>query len=407
MILYLIHLIILSCIILAVYTQRGTQFHQSIFWTGLGIRLIGSVSFVLIYTQYIQYGDSLSFFKKASDLADSGRSDFVEYLDFVFSSQHHIYKSEGRDGFFIKLVSVLCLLTNNSYWISTLYMSILSFIPIWYFVSLCASIFPKHKLSLVAAFLVLPSPIFWTSVLLKDSLVFISIVLITSTLVKYCYKHKIKWLDILGLVLSFFLLWKLRYFLFGIAFGVVIIVAFEKLIARRIEKNYYKGFIWLALVVLCTVGISFINPNLYFQNFPQAIYDNYHIILSNSSPETSIVFRNLQPDWKSLTFCLPLSFLSGLFRPILTEGGLVYLLHGLENSLILILSLFTLAKLRRIGRPPILVWCGIGFILVLASLYPLASPNFGTLMRYKASYLPFLFFLLSITPFQAWFQKKA
>ncbi len=50
------------------------------------------------------------------------------------------------------------------------------------------------------------------------------------------------------------------------------------------------------------------------------------------------------------------------------------------------------------------------YTVLLATLLALSSPNFGTLLRYKVGFLPFLAYLLLIHPlgqWEAYQQKKA
>lgn len=370
------------------------------FWLGLTIRIAASLSLGLIYFFWIGQGDTISFFNQAVDLANTARIDPREYIEFLFSSQHELYKSEGRDGFFVKILSLFCLLSDDNYWITSLYFALLSFLPIWVFMNQIVAVFPTHKWSLIIAFLLLPSPIFWTSGILKDTFVFSSLLIAMTFSFKLYKARGLKWFDFLILTVSLFFLWKLRYFLFGLTVAALTIVFADRFLIRMISSVRLKVFAWMALLALVILGISFINPNLYFFNFPQAIYDNYILIINHSDPSKSITFRHLEPTWQSLLRCAPLSFLSGLFRPLIFEGSHYLFIHTLENTFLLLISIFSITKVKSVSQN-LLIWMALSYIILLSTFLPLASPNFGSLMRYKAAYLPLLFYLVSIIPFKS------
>lgn len=405
MLLYLFHFLILVTLIWIVATTKKSSVDKRFFFLGLSIRIIGAMGFGVVYVLWQGQGDTITFFNQAKELSSLAKYDFSSYLDYLFSSQYDLHKSEARDGFFTKVLSVFTLLTNNNYWLTSLYFAFLSFLPIWYFINQLVAIFPSHKWNLVIAFMVLPSPIFWTSTILKDALAFSSIILLMTYFLKINRAQLFKWFDYLLLALSFFLLWKLKYFLFGLSISVFIIIASDRYLLRNIKNLKLKILAWIGLVFVAITGISAVNPNLYFLNFPQAIYDNYILIIEQSESSKNLEFGNLKPNWNSLILCAPFSLLSGLFRPMPGEGNIYLVIHSLENLFIFLMTIITIIRIKAISQN-LLIWLSVVFILILATFFPLASPNFGSLMRYKAVYLPFLFYLVSIIPFKSLLSKN-
>lgn len=402
MIQYTIHILIFCLLAWIGSKYPSAVFGSKYYWTGLFIRLIGSMSFAAIYMFWIKEGDTLTFFKEASKLADLAINAPDQYLDYVFSSQYGPYKSEARDGFFIKVMSLFVIATDKNFWLINLYLGLLSFLPVWYLIRTIGTKFPKHKWSLIVSFLILPSPIFWTAGVLKDCLVFAAIALIAVSIFKTTYFIQIKWYDWMVSVLGFFILWELKYFLFGLCLAGFSTVLIHRFFISKIERKSVLITTWGILFAICLAGISLINPNLYLSNFPQAIYDNYIAIAQNSSSDNSVYF-DLLPSWGSLILNIPKSLFAGLYRPLIGESSLYYLIHELENLGLILLSVASLFYVRKTSKPHLLVYLIMVFILILAALTPLASPNFGSLMRYKAVYLPYFFYLISIVPFSIWF----
>lgn len=399
------HVIIILTIVWLTSKRVANSPDKKWFWIGIGMRFGGAAAFALIYVVWIGTGDTIHFFSQGTELANLAKTDFISYLDYIFSSQHDMYKSERRDGFFIKIVSVFCLATNNNYWITTAYFALISFFSTWYFVSSIVKA-SAEKSALIFAFLILPTPIFWTSGVMKDTIVWSAIVVSLGSTLRIKQKPTTTIRGIIPLLIAFLLLFELRYFLFGATLGLIIIVIVDHFIQMSQLSQPRKWTIWGSLFLLVMATISLLNPNLYPNNFPQALFDNYVQIIQNSENGKFLIF-DLQPTWISIFENLPLSLFSGLFRPFPGEGGWFYLLHGIENALLLITVLYSLFKIKSIPMPRVPTLAALFFILLLASLTPLAAPNFGTLMRYKATYLPFLAYFSTFIPFKALFPKQS
>ena len=85
----------------------------------------------------------------------------------------------------------------------------------------------------------------------------------------------------------------------------------------------------------------------------------------------------------------PIAITAGLYRPFLWEAGnAVMLISGLENSLLLILTIYILFKVgpfrtfKFIATEPLLLF-SFTFAIVMAFSVGLTSANFGALVRYK------------------------
>ncbi|MEP4533298.1 MAG: hypothetical protein ABJ004_09430 [Cyclobacteriaceae bacterium] len=399
------HVIIIATIVWLVANRVANSLDKKWFWVGIAIRFCGATTFALIYAVWIGGGDTIHFFNQGSELANLAKTDFISYLDYISSSQHDMYKSERRDGFFIKIVSFFCLFTNNNYWITTAYFALISFFSSWFFIS---SLFKTsaEKSALIFAFLIFPTPIFWTSGIMKDTIIWSAIVVSLGSIIRIRQRSGITIKEILLLSVALILLFELRYFLFGATLGLIVIVLIDHFIQRSQLSKTRRWTIWGSLFLLVMTSISLLNPNLYPSNFPQALFDNYEQIIQNSENGKFLIFH-LQPTWVSIFKNLPPSLFSGLFRPFPGEGGWFYLLHGIENILLLTTTVYSVFKIKSIPTPGVPVFAALFFILVLASLTPLAAPNFGTLMRYKATYLPFLAYFTTFIPFKVLFPKQS
>jgi hypothetical protein len=96
----------------------------------------------------------------------------------------------------------------------------------------------------------------------------------------------------------------------------------------------------------------------------------------------------------------PVAIIAGLYRPFLWESGnAVMLVSGIENTLILILTITSIFRtniiyfFKKMLREPILFF-SLSFSIFFAFSVGISTPNFGALVRFKIAYLPF--FLCSL-----------
>ena len=400
MIIATIHIIAISFLSWFIVTKIGSDLDlRRWLWTGLAIRIAAGFSFGLIYLYYVGGGDTLYFFDQANELATLAKKDFYSYLHFLFSEQYPHFKSEARNGFFIKILSVFSIVTNNNYWITSLYFSILSFLGVAYLVKILSCLYPNQKLFVVISFLVIPSPIFWTSGIMKDSIIFSLLLYIAAIVILIQHNKKVSWIHFICISLGLFVMWKLRHFSAAIGMLALFSSFINQLFNQYKLSVKWRIFGWICCLTLGLGTLSLLNRNLNFDYLPRAIYDNYLALIDISRGVNQINFTSLRPNWIDLTISFPKSLVTGLYRPFIWEGSTFILPHKLENLAIIGLSLFSLKRISCLKIPNFLVSLAFCLILLLATLMPLAIPNFSSLVRYKAIFLPFLFYFLLIASF--------
>lgn len=386
--------------------QNGAQ--RLTYRGALGLRVSAGLAFGAVYTYWVGQGDTLHFFQQAQALRDLALSSPTEYLSYLTESQFPHYESASRDGFFAKLLSLVLLISGGSYWMATLWFSLGAFAAAWFLAHVLSMGFTQHREAAVLAFLGLPSLLFWSSGVLKETVLIGSLFYLFAIAVLYDRGDSIRWQHGLLMVLCLFFLIKMRYFLFGAVFLLYLILIFRKVTQSAIPSQ----IIWPTMAVIAVVSIywvSKLNYNLNFNHLPQSVYDNYVTIYQNSSPGHALTFPAFEPTWLSLLLHLPLGLFAGFFRPFFGEGSPYVFMSQIESVVLLSLvvwSAFLILKGKVQSRPPFLFWLALGYVVVLASLMPLASPNFGTLMRYRTAYLPICFYLAGLLPFSVFSQKK-
>jgi hypothetical protein len=200
--------------------------------------------------------------------------------------------------------------------------------------------------------------------------------------------------------LLLWLLWQLKYYYFGVLIPILVTSILVKMIDHKmkISSFYAKILIWVGVFISLLGLASLVHSNLQLENFLTALVRNHDLIYHASSPENLIQYNALEPTWTSLLANVPKALFSGLFRPMLWEAHTpLHDLLAIENSMLLLLTLLAIIHLFRYrpsGAHSILLFATIVYILLMAALLALASPNLGSLARYRVGFLPFFVYLV-------------
>ena len=98
----------------------------------------------------------------------------------------------------------------------------------------------------------------------------------------------------------------------------------------------------------------------------------------------------------------PIAIFTAIYRPMFFEiGSPMMVVSVIENSMLLVLTMFLLIKVKLINmikviaREPILLY-SLVFSLFLAFGVGIAGTNFGAMVRYKVPFVPFYFAMLVV-----------
>ena len=225
-------------------------------------------------------------------------------------------------------------------------------------------------------------------------------VFISAFCLKIFYRKKIYIPEIALVALAVILLFYIKYYLLIVLFPVVIYALFDKWAHRLSLTKTLRGVVYSVILLITILIAPKINPNLRLKNLPQAIHTN-QILIKKANSRISQIDLVIDPTWSSLLSAAPKSMAIGLFGPTIFNAGSSWSwVPRIENLFIFLMAILSLGLLFRekLWEPDILVFATLTFILVLATLLPLAAPNFGTLARYRAPFTPFLVTLVTILP---------
>ncbi|PRY13248.1 hypothetical protein CLV24_106163 [Pontibacter ummariensis] len=408
---YGLHLLLIVGLVSWMQRQDWASTLKPYFLPALVFKLLCGILLGLLYRYYYHSGDTITYYKASLVLTDYALQNPGAYSKLLlfntFSSEafratvpFSKFPDFSNSFYFIKLLSALNLLTRSSYYLNALYLSLFSF---WGAARLVASLqacFPKRGKAAAIAFLFFPSVVFWSSGLLKDALMFGSMCWLIFFALKITHGRKARAGQLILAPLMLYVFVRIKLFYAAVLIPLLLAYIFIKLVSRhtRMGESYaVQVGSFLFVLVLGALAGSLLGVFFSLDFLLSEMHRNYTSMLEVSRHGPHIVLERMGPGVEQSLLSYPEAALSAVYRPFLGEAwGALYVLMGLENLLLLVLTvLFFAAALRKgFQRPPLLHLVFLIFVLVLAGVVGLTTPNFGSLSRYRIVFLPFLVYLL-------------
>lgn len=399
----LLNLAFLSGIAWWVWTRENSVM-KKFYWPTLLIKLLAGIALGVIYSTYYPNSDTFYFFNSAVQVSQQAHTDFTGYFNFLLSHSEGYFLGEARTMFFIKITSVVALLTANNYWIASLYFSLFSFFSAWWLTTSISRYFKEYELAAVIAFLLFPSCVFWSSGIVKESLAVAGLFCITAVCLRIWVENKITITGIVMVILSIWVVWNLKYYYIGLFVPILLTAWLTKRIISlwKIKSFGIEILLWAGMLIIGLVGASLTHPNFFLSRVLEVIVSNNASFLAASSPDNVIQYYHLDASWFSMLMNAPWALFSGLFRPMIGEvDSIMQAAASVENFILLILTIWAAPSLRNLKKSPhrVLIISILAYSVILCVFLALSTPNFGTLIRYRVGFLPFFVFLLVNRPF--------
>lgn len=377
--------------------RREQSPHKNFFWPALTVKLAAGIVLGLLYKYYYaDAADTFDFFRQSVPYVLRAEENFTSYLKFLW---HYDDILNPRVIFFTKMLSVVNLLTNNNYWISSLYFSFASFAGAWWLTKRVVQLIPGSSGVAAISFLFFPSVVFWSSGIVKESLAMAALFYLASVFILLWMRRQVSLQEWLLLLLSVWVLWSLKYYYMAVFFPVAFAAISTRFILSHVKFQSLgaKLFIWLMVFSAPVIGVLFLKPNFHPDELFNVIVTNYTFSVENSDPEKVIHYNHLEPTITSLLLNAPWAAVSGLFRPFIFEASTFFqIVISTENLLMLVLFVTAMWRIRKMIDSPnrLITLSLLMYILSLSAFLALSAPNFGTLVRYRVGFYPFFVFLM-------------
>jgi hypothetical protein len=396
--------------------------YQFYIW-GLFAKITGGIAFVLIYMFYWNGADTTAYFESSMAMRNLLGASFSDWFasEFGANSMEHFSLFSYDTGYplaymyfnsqtfmVIRLVNPLLLFTFSSYIITTVLFDWIAYTGMWRLYLVFTAHYPNRKRLFALAILFFPSVVFWGSGILKDT-----VTLSCTGWVVYClYKFFVlKENRVINLILLFvniiLILFIKSYILFALLPGTIMWIFSDRI--AKIKNGLLKFLIIPFIILISIVGgysmLSFLSS--YMGKFALDKIATTMIVTQNDLKQSyyhghsfDIGITDATPT--GLLKKLPEALVAGLYRPFLWESGnAVMLISGLENTLILVLTITSIFRttlvsfFRKLLTEPLLFF-SLSFSIFFAFSVGISTSNFGALVRFKIAYLPFFLCALFI-----------
>lgn len=300
----------------------------------------------------------------------------------LFSGENS-YWNDLKSNVVVKIISIINVLTNNSYWICILFFNFLFLFGLVALIKLLVEIFQGKKWIIITSIILLPSTLFWSSGIHKDGLI-LSATGIVIYLFHLMLKKRLTLPKALVAILCLLLIFSLRnYILFALIPGLI-----SWYIASR-----FSGKVVIIFLSVYVIGISLfflvplISPSL---NFPLFITQKqFEFLLLEGGSKVHV--KVLEPKFTSFLSFFPQAIDMAFLRPHINEiKNFSYIPAVIEIFLLLIMLVFCLFKMnvKASIKPEVLffVFFAISILLIAGYTIPFTS----AIVRYRSFAWPFL-----------------
>ena len=384
------------------------------FTKGLMVRVFGAISLGLVYFFYYKGGDTTNYFQTSvayGNLIFKNSSDFWlgwlgdsrgYYFPFDDSTGYPVYYPRDHHSFFVvRLLVPITALGLHSYFASAILVACITYGGLWKLYQTFLLEFPDLKREFAIACLFVPSCVFWGSGLMKDSFTLSAVGWFTYAFYHFFIKKQRKLsYGIYLLIASFIILAIKPYIFFALLPGSIL------WLSNNLVKKINHGFIrFLATPFILSVGAitGYFALDKMGDNLGQYQLDNVldKAVVTQKDMKADYYggktydIGDFDASLSGIASKAPIAIFSGIFRPgIWDVRNAVMLISSLENTYLLILTLFLLFKLKFFGfftlirKNPMLLFCML-FSLFFAFSVGLTVANFGSLVRLRIPELPF------------------
>ncbi len=389
--------ILIGCALACMGLWMGWQSAQkspirAFFWPGLCLKVAAGWLLGGLYARYLGGGDSWVYFAEAERLRLLALSDGWAYLDLLFSPRYTVFESGAERSYYaIHWMSLWHLGSGGSYWLTSAYLSALSFSGLW----VCADAM-AHRTWMPArwggvAFLGMPSVVFWSSGWGKEGIVWFFMGWMIALVLRLQDRRPVGFWAGLIAIFGLWMVWKIKYYYLAALLPALLTYA----CAQRLRLVWG----WQLLFYVLLLGLATrLHWNLHPSHLLEAIFESHHQIAAHTSAHNRTLILPLHPSLDTFLIALPKALCASLLRPFPWEDG--HVLKALSGAEVLGLLLWAACGLRKRASNKITaavsraILALVLYVLPLALILPLAAPNIGSLVRYRVSFWPFWVLLL-------------
>ena len=401
------------------------------FTYALMAKITGAIALGLVYFFYYDGGDTVNYFESAKayvNLFFKNKEDFfqgwlgstkdIDYYFFDDGTGYSVYYHRDPNSFFVvRLLIPLVALGCKSYFTSAVITACINFTGVWKLYQVFLKEFPELKRELAIAILFVPSCVFWGSGLMKDSFTLSSIGWYTYSFYNLFIQRKFRPSYMLQIVIAAFIIISIKpYIFFALLPGSIIWLSNQQIkkIKNATLRFFSTPFLFFIGAAVAYYSLTQMEDSLGMYKVDKVL-DRAVIVQQDMKADyyggKTFDIGNFDASVSGVIGKAPVAIFSGIFRPgIWDVRNAVMLVSSLENTYLLILTIFLLIRLKVIGfftqirKNPLLLFSML-FSLFFAFSVGLTVANFGSLVRLRIPELPF--FVAGLFILRHLYEKKS
>lgn len=381
---------------------------------GLTLRLIGTLGFCAVYTLYYGGGDTTGYFHSSGTLINLLEKSPVKFMEVILgnNSQELYHYFDAKTGYpwywgdfyaftVVKLTVPFTLLGFGSFPAASLLVSVLCFTVQWRLFLKLARIFKGYDVPLFLGIICVPSVLFWSGGILKDTYTMIAMLMVVSALVSIIHDRAFNTWMLLSLISGAAVMLLVKPYIFLALIPATLIW----IVYPYLQKIRNLALKILVLPILVGMGMGFGFAVWSVMGMVAEEYNDVDALVQSAYEKNvdlkqeyygghSFDIGDYDPTLQGMLTKFPEATTAGLFRPYLWEAeNIVMLVSALENMLLLLLMLLVILRIRtmmKLNRLSAFVLFSLVFTVTLAFIIGVSTSNFGSLVRFKIPFMPFI-----------------
>ena len=402
---------------ISLFKYKNDDETKRYFFLGFAFKMACCIGFAVIYDFYYNWGGDTYYYYTASQrLGKVLFQDSSSYFRIMFDTidvnniqtlapgiaYYPVLRDPSRYAVH-RFLSPFAIIGGENYYTVNICLSLFLFLLNWkFFQYIRTKINCSDKMAFICIMLI-PSVGFWSSALMKDSFTFTFNLVFIMCFAKIFFDRKIRISTISGLIFSAYIIMELKvYILYASIAGCMVWLGSGYL--KKVKSTLFKFVIAPLLILIVAFG------GMYALRFVGESVGGKFSDVDSMLGQASVTQQDLKQEYYeghsfdigdfdgslgSLISMGPKAVIAGLYRPFIFESETaVMLLSGLENTVLLLLTLYVLFKagikytLKQILGNPFVSMCLL-FSVVLALGIGISTSNFGALVRFKIPLIPF------------------
>ena len=352
-------ILIIFIFIIGFYVQRKKKENNPIYkyyLAGLMVKVFASILFLLVYTKYYKYGDTIDYLKGSLSLSGlflKNISDYILTLTGTLSNRSwndaycildtpppYFMWKDANCRAVINITSLINVVGLRSFLPTTILLAALSYLGVWKLFLFFTHFYPHLAKRLTIAVLFLPSLVFWGSGVMKDTYTFAASAWFVYNVFMIFVKKRKRFLNIILALVNTAIIIKIKPYIFVALFpGIIIWLSFNpiariknRLLALTLAPAIILFSFSMIILVFSSLKGQFGQYNSLDKAINQAKVIQGDLTRSEAYGTNSYNIGTINGTYSGMLKVAPAAVVAGMFRPFLWEArNPVMLISGLEN----------------------------------------------------------------------------